>query len=261
VTTTYQLTPQEADRLIAQHVVTPLARIVPFSPLSEYAAHVHTPPKTGIPVLDQEMTSSGHPNFNHLAYLQVHSQYVANSKAIWLHYPVAYVRSVVIAWFSYFLPTTDLHSFDPVRPRVASVDRIFSVAFFGQFRRATSRKDLRAMRASGGTLSLVLYTGVFLLVMVPLLILWGSVQVLRNRIPPEKRVTVAFLIVTIIYLTLLSTMLSSFEGNRYRFPLDGYYLALLGMLLTALLDRRSKSGTHVSSPQTRPIEDSVRSVD
>jgi hypothetical protein len=36
---------------------------------------------------------------------------------------------------------------------------------------------------------------------------------------------------TIVYLTLVSTLLSSFDGNRYRFPLDGFFIALFGAML------------------------------
>ncbi len=49
VVTTFQLTPEEADSLIRRGIVTPLAKIPPFSDLSLYAGLVETAPATGIP--------------------------------------------------------------------------------------------------------------------------------------------------------------------------------------------------------------------
>jgi hypothetical protein len=238
VTTTYQLTPEEADRLIQSGVVSPLAKITPYSELPVYYPYIKMPPKTGIPVLDQEFTSTGHANFNHLAYLQLHSMYLADSTAVIRHYPVAYARSVMIAWFAYFLPASDLHSFDEDRRKIGAFDRIFSAVLFGKFRQADSRKDLRAIKASGHSFTLPLYTGMFLMVMLPILVLWAAALVLvprlRKKLPPEQAVTLAFCLFTILFVTAVSNSLSSFENNRYRFPLDGYYLLILGMLLTRL---------------------------
>ncbi|MDP9170357.1 MAG: hypothetical protein M3N54_07050, partial [Acidobacteriota bacterium] len=143
VVTTFQLTPEEADNLIERGIVSPLAKITPFSELSAYYPYIRMPAKTGIPVLDDEMTSTGHANFNHLAYLQLHDMYVKDAEATLLHYPKAYARSIAIAWFSYFLPTSDLHYFDERLQPIRRWDRVYSVVVFGQFLRAESRKDLR----------------------------------------------------------------------------------------------------------------------
>ncbi|HEV2199848.1 MAG TPA: hypothetical protein VGR73_08495 [Bryobacteraceae bacterium] len=242
VTTTFQLTPEEADRLVRGGVVTPLARIPPFSDLKSYVGYVDAAPATGIPVLDQAETSTGHANFNNPTYLKLHDLYLANSESIWLHYPVAYVRSVLIAWFAYFLPTSDMHSFDDVRPRIQSFDRFFSAVIFGQFRQADSRKDLRAIKAAGGALRLPFYTGTFLMVGLPLLILWASAQLalrrVRNRWKKEESVLLGFMLFTILFATAISNFLSSFENNRYRFVLDGYYTVIAGLAITALITAR-----------------------
>lgn len=234
IVTTFQLTPQESERLVRSGVVSPLAKITPFSELSAYYSFIKMPAKTGIPVLDQEATSTGHPNFNHLAYLQLHDLYLADSKAILRHYPIAYVRSVIIAWFTYFLPASDLHSFDEARRSIGTFDRLFNAVVFGQFRQAGSRKELRAIKATGDDLTLVLYTGIFLMILLPVLVIWGAAQLivpkLRSRITPEEAVTLGFLVFTILFVTVVSNLLSPFENNRYRFPLDGYYLVMLGML-------------------------------
>jgi len=242
VVTTYQLSPEEAENLIQQGVVSPLAAITPFSELRFYYPYIQMRPKTGIPVLDQEVTSTGHPNFNNPNYLQVHDQYFVNSKAVMLHYPVVYLRSCLIAWFAYFLPASDFHSFDEARGRIEGFDKVFNAAVFGQFRHADSRKDLRSLRASGHTLSLVLYTGAFLMVLIPVLVIWASAQILirslRNKMSSAQTITLGFMLCTIFFITAVANFLSSFENNKYRFPLDAFYVAIFGMLLTRVLVRK-----------------------
>jgi hypothetical protein len=236
VVTTYQLSPQECEALIERGVIAPLARIPPFSPLADYRGMVELPAKTGIPVLDEETTSTGHPNFNNPAYLRLHSLYTANSMAVLLHYPAAYLRSQAIGWFAYFLPASELHYFDLTRPVIGSCERAFNVIVFGQLRHAANRKDLRAIKASGNSLSLILYTGIFLMILLPVLVLWGGAQLFlpsyRRRWRKEQLAALVFMLFTIVFVTGVSNTLSTFENNRYRFPLDGFYVTLLGLMLT-----------------------------
>lgn len=237
VTTTFQMTPEEIDRFVANGTLTPIAKIPPFSTMDQYTPFVQMPAKTGVPVLDEPLTSTGHQNFNCLAYLQVHEQYLRNSKAVLRSYPVAYLRSALIAWFAYFLPASDMHSFDQARQAIKGFDRVFNAVVYGQFLRAESRKDLRAIKASGGTLSLVLYTGTFLMIAIPLIVLWTAAQFLprwRSRWTPAQLSVMAFMLFTILFVTAVSNAFSSFENNRYRFALDPYFVILFGAAIAAL---------------------------
>jgi hypothetical protein len=243
-TTTYQLTNEEADDFIERGMVSPFSEIDPFSKLSEYDPYIHRPPKTGIPVLDQDDTSTGHANFNNLAYLQVHDQYLRDSIAIRRHYPIAYVRSVEIAWFSYFQPATDLHYFDKTAKPIEAWERGFNAVVFGQMRQPADRPDFLDLKEQGHNVSRVLYTGMFLLAIIPAVVAWGAAQLLvprwRRRWTRAQLVVLGFLLFTIVYITLVSILLSTFEENRYRFPLDGFFVALVGGMLAQALSRAEK---------------------
>jgi hypothetical protein len=52
----------------------------------------------------------------------------------------------------------------------------------------------------------------------------------------------------IAYLTLICNTLSSFENNRYRLPIDGFYLVLLGMALDRIWSGRRGGGAHLAPP-------------
>jgi len=252
--TIHQLTDEEHEKLIAEGVVSPLSRISSLDELSKFRGIISMPGPTGIPVLDQTHDSTGRMNYNNLAYLKLHPLYIHDAEAIILHYPRAYVRSVVRACFTYFLPTGDFPFFHQNGPHVEVFDRIFSTIFFGQWRRATDRKDLRQLDASGGTWVLPLYTGTYLLIGLPLLFGWGVWRVwraIRERTGRDPRIILlSYILFQIAFMSALVNLLSCFENNRYRLPIDPFFVALLGMAIERILSAFSASRSR--SKQTSP---------
>jgi hypothetical protein len=232
VTTTYQLTNDEADDLIRTAGLNPIARITPFSRLDQYAGYYKPVPKTGIPVLD-EPNASLHANYNDLDYLQIHRQYAEAAKVVLLHRPQAYLRALAIAGYTYLLPPGDVHTFDKDRAKMGTLDRYFSLIFFGQLRQVNDRKELRRMYAQGERFSLLLYTGVFLVVLLPVLLLWAAAQLLIPRLrrswKREHLIALGFILFILVLVTASANLLSSFENNRYRFPVDSFFLILLAL--------------------------------
>jgi ubiquinone/menaquinone biosynthesis C-methylase UbiE len=235
VITSHQLTPQEAQDLIHAGIISPVSLIDAGSPLSAYAAFITQPPKTGIPVLDEQVTSTGATNFNNIAFLQVDRYYIRDGLAILRHYPRAYLRSLEKAWFSYFLPTGDFPFFDHNRQKIWRLDRFFNIVFFGQWKDASDRKHLRALEGGGHSLGLILYTGTFLIIGLPLLWAGGIYYLIagwrKKTLDGATSALLAFILFTITYVTAVANFLSSFENNRYRFQVDGFYLILFGMAL------------------------------
>lgn len=239
--TAHQLTTEEASGLIRRGVISPVARIDLGAPIRYYQPFVYTPRPTGIPVLDECITSTGATNFNCLPFLQVQRIYMRDGIALLRNYPVVYARSFAMAWFTYFLPAGDFPFFDFNRPKIRAFDRLWNVIFFGQFKDASDRKELRRLAAQGSRVSLALYTGTFLMIGLPALWIWGVCYLwsgLRRKIlGPSVAVLLAFVLFNIAYITAISNLLSSFENNRYRFPLDAFYTVLLGMALTKVRQR------------------------
>ncbi len=239
--TTHQLTDQEASDLVGRGVISPVSLMPVGTRIEAYRPYIHMPAKTSIPVLDDEITSTGVTNFNHLAFLQIDRYYMQSGLAVLRHFPVAYLRSIEKAWFAYFLPTGDFPFFDLNRPRIYWLDRLFNVVVFGQFKDASDRKHLRSLEAHGAKLGLVFYTGIFLLIGLPVLWLWGIwrlVSALREKqfVQPTVILT-AFLVFNITYLTAVANFLSSFENNRYRFQIDAFFVVLLGTLIEQALQK------------------------
>ena len=233
--TSHQLTPEEGRRLVDSGLISPVSLLDAGSPISAYEPFITRPARTGIPVLDEESTSAGIPNFNNPAYFQVQKYYVRDGLALLRHYPKAYLRSLQAAWFTYFLPAGDFPFFDMNRPRILPIDRFFNVVFFGQWKDATDRKALRAASGTGAKLGLVLYTGTFLMVGLPVLWAWGGYHLIsgvrRRSLDLPAAILLGFLLFNITYASGIANFLSSFENNRYRFQIDGFFLVLLGMVL------------------------------
>ena len=227
--TSWQLTAEKREEFISRGLISPASRIAGASPLSAYGEFVHPVPRTGIPILDNVKDSTGRDNLNNLQYLQVGDIYIRDAKVLLRIYPQCYLKSVAIAWFTYFLPDSDFPYFDYNRPKIATWDRWFNVVVFGQWKDASDRKKLRR---EGAGIGMLLYEGTYLLVLLPLAFCYGVSLVIRDwrgKKDPARTATVAFMLFTIATVSFISTMFASFEGNRYRFPLDGFFIALLGM--------------------------------
>ena len=141
--TIHQLTPGELDRFVSTGQLSPIERLPPMAPLFVYAEFTHPEPPTGIPVLDQPYDLTGRSNFNNRGYLQIQRIYAQDAKFLLVHYPKALGRSLVVAAFTYFLPTGDFPFFGENRARIHTLDRWVNTILYGQFREARTRGDLR----------------------------------------------------------------------------------------------------------------------
>jgi hypothetical protein len=234
------------------------------TPIKFYRPYIQMPAPTGIPVLDDCVTSTGATNFNCLAFFQVQHAYTRDGLTLLRNYPTVYLRSLQAAWFTYFLPSGDFPFFDLNRPRIRVIDRFWNVAFFGQFEDASDRKQLRRLADHGARASLVLHTGVFLMIGLPGLWIWGVVYLVRGvgrrTLDRPSAILIGFLLFNIAYLTAVANLLSSFENNRYRFPFDAFYVVLLGVALQSIkraqLIRRYGTATAASGVVTTtfPLE-------
>jgi hypothetical protein len=250
----YGLTSQEQQRLISQGKLSPVAvagfKGAPSStptgiPLATFYPYITLPPKTGIPVLDNEFTSTGCVNYNHLGYLEAQKYYKKDIAYILRHYPQAYFRNVAIAWYAYFLPSGDLTFFDLNLPRIRAIERLSDMLLCGQFLYTANRKVLRRLYAEGRYFSLILHDGIFLAFGMPALFLFGVwfvyKGVRRRSIDRPAAALLGFLLFNIFYVAMTSNFLSSYETNRYRFPSDGFYVVLAALALELLVRKLKRS--------------------
>ena len=233
--TTHQLTKAEAADFVQRGVISPVSLIDAGAPIASYRPYVASPRRTGIPVLDQELTPAGATNFNNSIFFAIQRHYEADALQVLKQYPVAYLRSLEAAWFTYFLPAGDFPFFDLNRPKIGGLDRFVNIVFFGQFKDASDRKKLRSLAGQGNKAALIPYTGTFLLIGLPILWLWGIYYVVRGirrkMLERSVAILIGFLLFNIAYISAVANFLSSFENNRYRFPCDALFVVLLGIAI------------------------------
>ncbi len=241
---THQLPDDLRQQLIRDGVISGASAVDAPASLSYYAKYFHPVPKTGVPILDQDVDSTGRDNFNNLDYFQVYKYTAQDAKVVLKRYPQCLLKSMAIAWFTYFFPTGDFPDFRVNRPKIFGWDRAFNVVFFGQWRDATDRKGLRREGIGPG---MILYMGTYLVIALPLLFGYGCWRLWRAwKTKPRDRAFLAalgFMLFNILFVTGVTNTLSSFENNRYRFPLDGYFVALLGMAISQWLKSRGEDAS------------------
>jgi hypothetical protein len=236
--TAHQLSGPEAQTFVQQGVISPVSLLDVGTPIEAYRPYIRMPTRTGIAVLDDCVTSTGATNFNCLAFRQVERDYTRDAVALLKTYPVVYLRSEEAAWFTYFLPLGDYPFFDLNRPRIRTLDRTWNVLFFGQIEDAGDRKELRRLNDRSGPFVLLLHTGMFLLIGFPLLWVWGLIHLIRGvrrgTLDRRRAIVLGFILFNIGYVTAIANFLSSFENNRYRFPIDAFFVMLLALALNQL---------------------------
>jgi hypothetical protein len=208
------------DDLLEAHQVSPMERIGPFFDLPSYpqyrVAAVASAP-TGVPILDEEMTSTGGVNSNSLQYLAIADTFAEDLELLARRYPEVYARSVATALSQgYFhAATNDIWGSRSLAHRALDpADAVMN----------------RALRARpDGRLGA-------LLIALPLTLAYAVARLLsrRARFASQRSVTpaIAVILLTILYVTLSTTLVSWGDFSRYRFEIDVFY----GLLFTLLVE-------------------------
>jgi hypothetical protein len=208
----------ERERLEQEGLVSGSVSYEPFTGVDNLKSMRVEHEATGIPLLDIVRLPSGRGNTHTLEYLLIADKYYkADGKYLLDNYPDAYARSVVWALTNWYVssPTRDIVM--PVTQnylQVKQLDASFNAAF---------------LAGDDGELRL-------LFVLLPAALLYGLYRVLRLRaLLASERSTVVgilFMLLTIVYAALGTTMVSSGDFSRYRFDVDPFYLILLVMMAT-----------------------------
>ncbi len=224
--TTFALSGERRQALIAEGNISSLADVKPFSPMSEYRRYVTLPPPTGVAVLDQETKCNGHRNLNHLAYIAISRQCLEDAKYILTHEPMVYLKHLKRPFALYFVPSSDYKFLRENREKISKLDQFWNTVFYGRW-----GKDCRV--------------GWFLLAGFFVLSLYGFFAILNawKQVPRDEPfiLTLLFMGINILYITLVCNLLEVNENQRFRFNVDPYLLVLLGLFLSSLWKRFSRT--------------------
>jgi len=230
--TTLQIPEEERAELVRERKLSPLA-IESVYP----KVHVSASARTGIPALDEETKPDwpdvGDPNLNNLAYVQISRQEVRDAVWVILHRPGAYARGVWRSIKYYFEPASEDLPFLQ-RQYIERWCEFFEWFLYLPGLPKLSidpREDLRPyIPVKGAAPSTVL------MLILPALALYALVSTWRawvaRGLNEAGDVTMLFITLNILYLTVFGTMVNFGENNRYRYLLDPFYIVLMCVFLT-----------------------------
>ncbi len=213
--TTSQLPESERSLLVSQGRVSALALVRPFRGIRpEFLERL---PKTHIPALDRTRKwKGGARNLNHIAYVAISQLYLRDAIGVVRARPETYLRGLLGAHLAYLRPANDYVFLGANRSHIRSWDAFYSKYVCGQLR-----------KAPGGV-------GLLLLVAFPFLIFHGgrlSIETLsRDNLP--SALTLLFIWLNILYVSLVGNALEATDNNRIRFMIDPFYLIVLGMFVS-----------------------------
>ena len=236
--TTFKLPEEERIAVVKRGELSELSLLPPFKALWFYARYVHVPryKKTGVPVLDMEFYPEVGNNWNNLAYVSISRQYLKDAIVVMRAHPLVYVRSLTGSLRIFFFPASDwFHNYPQFDNLViAPVEKMFNTLVCGQ-----------VFHAFGPIASYATYADYFrnpLNIGFLILAAWLAavylgartvVRALRGREADIPRAaTVAFMVFTILFVTAVTSSLEIGENNRFRFNVDPYLFAVVGMAVT-----------------------------
>lgn len=220
----------ERSALAAEPAETILA-VEPFSPLAAYAGVAGLPPlppPTGVPALDEAVKSTGAPNLNHLAYVDLSRRYLAATRHLVRRDPRGYLRGTGAAWLVYLRSGADSAWLGDNRRRIAGFSRWFDRLAYLQLEPFTGQ-----LGPSHVAWSIVL--------LLPIALVHGARLARRSWLAGDLAgaATVLFLIVTVLYVAVVGNSVELGENNRFRFETEPLALVLLLLWMSDLVGRRS----------------------
>jgi hypothetical protein len=207
--TTQPLDAETREEWIRAGVLDPVARVVPFSPLSEYAPGLQALPRSvpRHPALVQPLKSDGSVNLNHAAYVGIGRAYQHAALVVIRRRPEVYLRRVRRALRTWMRPPTEYVLVVPLREALRDWDRLHSRLLL--WARGGGRRE--------GPTWIVPAAGVLVLVALAL----------RPR-PARRNVLLllAFPLLTVGWNVVVGNLVEVEENNRFRVEVEGLMAGL-----------------------------------
>jgi hypothetical protein len=208
----------------------------------ELLFRLQKPVHTGIPVLDEVKKSDNHHyNYNNLQMVEVNRYYIRDGIEVIRIFPASYAIGLVISNRLFFSPT-DMNSYFTPKNRAAALpmQRIFDPLLYGVGPKPRFMQQPHFGFA--GNHEMEVRTSTMLIAQWCALLAYGYVQARRGVIAVNaegqpRALVLGFVVLTALYLYVVSTAIELSENNRYRFNIEPLFLVLLVTAITDLVRR------------------------
>ena len=230
-TTGRNLSADVRERLVADGRLSDVSLIPRFSPLHSYPAeYTDVEGFESVAALRDVTKSTGHNNFNHLAYVDISQRYLEDALYVVSHHPRALGIGVLRACFQHFKSSSEDVSLGANGLKVGGVANVYDHLFYGKLPYDLSSVRWLPIYDRGRHHHVFL----FLLLALPLLVFY-AVRLLRSHagsgLDGGQRVLILYLCFNIVYVAVVGNLVEVGENNRFRFITDPLHLVLLGVFI------------------------------
>jgi hypothetical protein len=248
----------DLEELVRDGELSPQALIPPASPPNQYAP---LPERTGIAVLDRPWKQDARNglNLNHRVYPDVSQRYFDDSVAYIRSNPRRYAHLYYASLRFYWIPSSDYSFVEENRKQVAELDEFVNRYLYWQ----PDRYQAKAFVLPGrpGVLDYApshdeMAWGIVLMYLatfgVAPWVAWRAVR--RPHEDSVTTVTLLFLSLTTVYVTLVSNAFEIGENNRFRFEVDPAVWVVVAVLVTRLAAATSHVAGHLLTGRGKGVD-------
>jgi hypothetical protein len=213
------ITDEEREALVDDGTLSPVSLADPFSDLSAYRGTYEPPAPTGIPLLDRTHMANGDANRHNLAYVEISEKYMRDALALIRRRPDAYADSIVDGLQLFLTPSSDFLFVEDNRQEIRPYEHLFNGVVLG-----------RTPYVRG------ISWGILLAYVIALA--YGAAVVaraLRRRDGDPAALTVGFVWLTVVYVTLALVLAQVTENQRIRYLVDPLTVVLLALAVQAVI--------------------------
>jgi hypothetical protein len=211
---------------------------IPFRAVTNYPASFAAVPArfAEIPALTGETKQSGHPNFNHYAYIRVGREYMNVSRIVISRNPRSYFCSIADACLIYLSPYIEDSSLHKNAERIAPLVSIWTK--FTQWIPVNLSPGYRLL--FGKDVDRV-YPLIQLL-LLPSILLVSMVLMVRKKLlvglqVDQARTACGFALFTILYVTVVGNLFDYGENHRFRILTMPLYVVLFSLCVERVVYR------------------------
>ena len=180
-----------------------------------------------------------HYNYDNLHMVEVNRAYLHDAIEVIRMFPASYAIGLIVANRLFFSPTSMNQYFtEGNRAAALPMERIFAPLLYG----VAAKPHFMQQPHFGFTrrYATEVNTSVFLIAQWCVLLTYGYVQARRGVIAGDgnpRALVLGFIVLTALYLYVVSTTIELNENYRYRFNIEPLFLVLLVTAATSLVRR------------------------
>ncbi|MBI1389947.1 MAG: hypothetical protein GC154_16020 [bacterium] len=238
----FQITGRQMPRnlrlqYIQSGLMSPLALKSTFRRLRIYKPCISMPSKTGEPLLDNPLKTTDAKNLNDLAFIEISKRYYQDSVAAIVHDPPAYAKGIAKAWYLHFVPSTYYLYLHQNRMKILPYIRVYNTLIYGQMNEHFVIDDYDG--SPGETVKAIGHLGLFLIVAYGVSLAFGAAQIKRLIRSGDyaRSAVIAYMLWTILFVSLTGNSLEVDENNRFRFLIDPFLYILIAYFISNYAQR------------------------